>query len=237
MSQNGETAYYYKRSATTVADGKVGGKHTYTAKGHTLESINMVDSINIDAVMPAAQCELINGIDPVADKVAQESLTAANKYNEKFVTELEKASVSETLQSAVSADNVYGVLLNSIKDFKVKNKASAVRPTGILVSPAVMACLREKNLVEFKEALPGETEMIDGYFSKIPVIECVDMTAGVEYIILNAEGFAAPQNLKVLTVVDGTAAGYPGGKIIAGEIGVGFKITDSNLVYKVAAKA
>lgn len=210
MSQNGETAYYYKRSTSTVAEGKVGDKHTYTAKGHTLENIPMVTSINIDAVMPAAQCELVNGIDPVSDKVAQESLTAANKYNEKFVAELEKSTASETLTAAVSADNVYNVILQAIKKYKIKNKATGVRPTGILVSPGVMAALREKNLLEFKDALPGGSEMVDGYFSKLPVIECVDMDSKVEFILINAEGFAAPQNLKVLTVADATAAGYPG---------------------------
>ena len=44
--------------------------------------------------------------------------------------------------------------------------------------------------------------------------------------MVNAEGFAAPLNIKSLAIVDATAAGYPLGTIVAGEIGYGFKITE-----------
>ena len=51
-----------------------------------------------------------------------------------------------------------------------------------------------------------------------------------DIIMLNAEAVAAPINVKTLVIADATAAGYPGGVIVAGELGYGFKIADHDLV-------
>ena len=75
----------------------------------------------------------------------------------------------------------------------------------------------------------------------VPVIECVDLS-DVKFVVVHAEGVAAPIVAKTLEVVSATPVGYPGGTLIAGELPYGFKIVtksedltlDSSTGYLVA---
>jgi len=110
-----------------------------------------------------------------------------------------------------------------------------MKPTGILVGPSVAALLLQCDEFLRSTAL-GDSVVENGRLGSIvgfPVIEAIDMdetTLKIDFIIVNAEGVAAPMNVNSFVKADATAAGYPGGTILAGEAGYGLWI-DENLVY------
>lgn len=245
VSFNGETAYYWKTSASNILDGHIGSKVTFAAAGGNTNHINIVNSINVADEITSAEMQLIEGVDMIQERIAKAALSISNKYNEKFITALEGV-ITATREAdktwdisddgAWSATNVYTRLISAIQGFKVKNKASGIKPTALIVSNQVISALKEKNLLTYKEAMPDETELIEGYFGKIPVIECLDFTTGFDVIVMNAEGLAAPKNINNLLIAQGeaaTAVGLPGGARIAGQLGYAFAVTEDDFFYVV----
>ena len=249
VSAAGEVAYFYTRGASTVSTAtaagvgkKLGAQISYTSSGVTRVDVSLTDAIQIGAVIPYANFATVEA-SVIADKVIQESLTAANTWNEKAVAFLEgnatkfyknaDASISTTSISdntALTASNVYAEIINMKKAFNVANKAKGVKPTAIIVSEAVNALLLQSDEFIRKEQA-GNATVHEGIIGKVAGLQVVVSQDLVEDIImLNAEALAAPINVKSLVVADATAAGYPGGVIIAGEIGYGFKIGDADLV-------
>lgn len=247
VTAKGESAYYFKRSESSVGTGTVGAKLDYASKGVVRQSIDMTSAIQIKAVIPYANAATVSA-DVVGDKVVQESITAANKFNELGVAFLDSygdADAALTTPLGIHKDIVsdYGytrgtsavsvvasVLFKAKKDFILKNKEKNLKPTAILMGSALVADMKTANLLAFKEFVPGGNEAMIGYFDGMAVIECPDLDASYEAIMLNDKAFGMPQNVNTLIVADGTAAGYPGGTIIGGEIGWGAEVCDPELV-------
>lgn len=249
----GESAYYYERSASTVATGTLGAKLDYTSVGAKRRSIDLTKSIQIKAVIPYANFATVSA-DVVGDKVIQETMTAANTYNELMVDEIEKAfeadqasaGAKKMIAKSLATDYKYTrgttdvkgtaqALFQAKKDFIVANKKKALKPTCILMGSALVADMKAANLLAFKEFTPGGSEAMIGYFDGMAVIECPDLNAKYEAIIVNDLALGMPLNVNTLVVADGTAAGYPNGTIIAGEMGYGFEVCDPELVMVVKA--
>lgn len=244
VSAAGEVAYFYTRGASSVTSGTntLGSQISYTSSGVTRVDINLTNAIQIGAVIPYVNFATVEA-SVVADKVIQESLTAANTWNEKALAYIEgnatrfyKAAdgtittVSITNNAALTATTVYAEIINMKKAFNVANKAKGMKPTAIIVSEAVNALLLQSDEFIRKEQA-GDAMVYEGLIGRVAGLQVVVSADAVEDIImLNAEAVAAPVNVKSLVIADATAAGYPAGIIVAGEIGYGFKIADQDLV-------
>jgi hypothetical protein len=236
VSAMGEVASYYTRSATTVSAGNVGDKHTYTASGGARVDVPLTTAIKIDSVIANVSFATVTP-NIVADRVVFESLNAANKHNTLALAAIEANTSTLTGTTALDKDTVYPAIINGRKEYIVANKAKGMAPTAIIVGPTVEALLLQSPQF-IKASDLGDEVVSEGVIGKIAgmwVVVAEDMdetTAKVDFILINAEGFAAPTNIKVLIVGDATQAGYPAGTLITGEIGYGFKITDTALIYK-----
>ena len=143
--------------------------------------------------------------------MVQETIKAANNINENYITTLVAAANASTSVQYDSTDP-YGSLLKLRADFVTTNKAFNIKPTACFTSSDVYAALLAKNVIIFKDG----TEW--GNLLGFDVIECPDLAAGTA-VMLNAVGMIAAQNVNTLVVTDATPAGYPGGTLVAGEIG------------------
>lgn len=244
VSAAGEVAYFYTRGASSVTSGTntLGAQISYTSSGVTRVDINLTNAIQIGAVIPYVNFATVEA-SVVADKVIQESLIAANTWNERALAYIEGnatrfylatdgtiTTVSVTNNAALTATTVYAEIINMKKAFNVANKAKGMKPTAIIVSEAVNALLLQSDEFIRKEQA-GDAMVYEGLIGRVAGLQVVVSPDAVEDIImLNAEAVAAPVNVKSLVIADATPAGYPAGVIVAGEIGYGFKIADQDLV-------
>jgi len=235
VSAAGEVAYFYERGSSNIGTGSVGAQLTYVSTGGTKVSITLDKAIQIKDVLPLVNSATVSA-DIIGDRAIYNSILAANKQNELAVAYLiSSATAFDTSNSAAasyiaSSGTAYQIITEAQKVFKVLNKATAMKPTAVIVSSGTYALLL--NSKEFiRSTLSGDDVVYEGVVGKIAglnVVEAVDLT--VDFIILNAEGFAAPTNINSFVLADGTAAGYPNGTIIAGELGYGFYVK-TGLIY------
>ena len=97
-----------------------------------------------------------------------------------------------------------------------------MKPTAVIVSEALYANLLKSDEFIRKEQA-GDAVVYDGVVGKVAGLQVVvspDTAVtttddeSTDIIMVNAEGFAAPLNIKSLAIVDATAAGYPLGTIV-----------------------
>lgn len=221
VTSMGETAYFYVQGAPSAAGSHtLGTKLTETSSGVKRIDVSLATGYGIHTIIPNANYATV-APDVVEAKVAQESVKKSNLFNEEFVVQLTTDAVAKTYTKDKTA---LPALLEAIGTFKKDNKANALKPTGVLASVDFYNDL----LIDLKGRSTDRTDdiLFDGQIvmvAGIPVIECVDLTA-VEFILVHAEGVAAPVNVNSLLIVDGTAAGYPASALISGEMGRGFKV-------------
>ena len=217
----GESAYFYIQGAPSAAGSHtLGTKLTETSSGVKRISIDLSEGYGLHTVIPFANFATV-APDVVEKKVAQEALKRANLFNEEFVTALVAGATAKTYTNGLTGLKAF---LEAVGTFKVDNKANALKPTGALVSVAFYNALIDDlkgRSTERTDGLLFDGNMIT--ISGIPVVECVDLS-GVDFVLVHAEGVAAPVNVQTLNVVDATAAGYPSGVLISGEMGRGFKV-------------
>lgn len=213
----GESAYFYTRSAATAAASTetIGSPVTFTSKGVKRIDIPLVSAIHIAAVLPRVNFATVSA-DVVADKVIQETISAANVHNVKFIDALVAAATAKT---STKDDDAYEKIVDAIKDFKVANKDIAIKPNAVLVSSAFYAQLLKDQRFIRATALGDDILLnaIVGRVAGLAVIEVSELDGTLEFIILNKEGVAAPINVNSLEVVDATSIGYIGGTAIGGK--------------------
>ena len=232
VSAAGEVAYYYKRKGATVADGNLGSKVTFVEAGGERVDISLIKAIQIKSVIPHANFATVSA-DVVGDRVIADSMQAANLHNEMFAKAVETgATKSSGNNKALDKSNVYGTIVDVISEFKTAHKADGLKPTAVLVNAKTEGLLLQSP--EFiRSTNMGDEVVYEGVIGKIAglyVVEALDL-ATANFIVLCAEGVAAPTNVNTLYVTDATAAGYPGGTLISGEIGYGFKV-EQKFAYK-----
>lgn len=245
VSAAGEVAYFYKRDASSVTTGTLGAKITYGSTGVEKVDVVMTKALQIGSVIPFANHNTVGGVSVIADRVIQEAMTAANRWNEEAVAFLEGNAklffiTSSGTLTTVSATNaaltkttVYAEVVDMRKAFNLKNKAKGLKPTAVIVSEAVYALLLQSDEFIRKEQAGDGQVVAEGMVGKVAGLHVVvspDMGTAFDMIMLHAEAVAAPTNVNTLFIESGTAAGYPGGVIIAGEIGYNFKLGDEDLV-------
>jgi hypothetical protein len=232
VTAQGESAYYYKRSTAGVTEAKTGAQITWDSaksKGVTRVTIDMADCFQIADILPRINVQAVSA-DVVGDKVVQDTITVANDWNKKYIAKLVAGGTAKTYADTLTVDNIYKVVVGAKADFIKDHKDDYMRPTAVFVAPDVMALLKEKNLVLFKDNMPNKSEKIEGYFDEMAVIEAPDLDAG-KFIIMNALGAGSPLNIDSLFVTDATQAGFPGGTLVSGELGYGLEICDATLVH------
>lgn len=241
VTAGGESAFFYTRSTATAATGNAGDSVSYSAKGNKRIDVPMTSRIAIGAILPYVNVAAVTP-DAVADKVVQETITQANLYNEALVTAIAAAADAKTYTKNASA---FDAILEGIRKFKVDNKANGLAPTGVLASPEFFASLIADSKIHlaitFKDVADQAIRQLNIPGIPVPVIECVELS-DIDFIVVHAEGVAAPIVAKTLEVVSATPVGYPGGTLIAGELPYGFKIVtksedlslDSSTGYLVA---
>jgi hypothetical protein len=231
--------YYYKRAAAGVSAAKTGAQITWDAaksKGVTRKTIDMVDCFQIADVIPHVNFATVSA-DVVGDRTVIDTITAANEWNKKYLTSLTTGGTAKTYAAALTLDNIYSTILGACASFISDHKADYMRPTAIIAAPDVVALLKEKNLVLFKDNMPKMSEAVVGYFAnEYGVIEAPDLAAGT-FIVMNALGAGSPININTFYVSDGTAAGFPGSTLLSGEWSYGLEICDPTLIYVYSKQA
>ena len=160
--------------------------------------------------------------DVIGARVIQETISAMNAHNTEGVKAIEAAAEAKTLEGA----DAYEQLVNAIAQFEIDNKATGGKPFSALVSPAFYAQLQlDKRFVDGIERDSVARTGFIGLVAGIYTIKTLDLTEG--FILVNPEGIAAPINVNTLDIVNGTSVGYPGGVVIGGELGYGFKVVTS----------
>lgn len=228
----GVNAYYYKRSDSGVTLGNLGQKHTYSAVGVTLQTIPLTSAAIIADVVPMDQIKLVKGVDVIQDRITYDTIAAANKINEAFLTFLYTSTGVITGTAALTKDTVYGVIVDAIKQYKILNAAAGLNPTTIIVGPTVESLLLQSPTFIRPTDLGDAaiSEAILTFINGLKVVTAVDMDETVgkyDFAILDSEAVYAPTNVRFLNTVDATP-NYGHGVDISGEIGYGFKITDNN---------
>ena len=232
VAADGATAYYYKRKDSGVGEAKTGDKIDWSAENVTgvyRQAIDMLDCFQIHDVLPRINVKSVSA-DVVGDKVVQDTITVANSWNKKYIAKLVSGGTAKTYAAALTVDNIYSVVVGAKATFIKDHVKDYMRPEALIVAPDVMALLKEKNLVLFKDNMPNKSEKIEGYFDEMAVIEAPDLDAG-KFIIMNSLGAGSPLNINTLYVVDGTTAGWPGSSMISGEFGYGLEICDATLIH------
>jgi hypothetical protein len=222
VSALGEVAYFYTRSTSTADSANVGEAISYAAKGGKRIDISLTSALQIGAIIPNVNAATVSA-DLVADKVIQETLQQMNLWHTAAITAIEAGAEVKTYTHDA---NAYAAILEGIKAFKVDNKANGLKPTAVLVSSTFWAELMQTDA--FLRSTPvSDLAVVEGEIRKVAgayIIEVPDLVA--DFVVLHAEGVAAPINVKSLVITDATPNGYPGGTLIAGEIGYGFKVVD-----------
>ena len=229
VSAAGEVGFLYTRSTSTVASGNVGDIVNYAAKGVKKIDVPMTLRYGIGTIIPYANYQTVSA-DVVGDKVIQEAIEAANQHNKAALTAMTAAAEAKTYKKDAAA---YEALVEAIANFKKDNAVSGLRPTAAIVSPEFYAqLLVDQRFIRITDAV---IEGLVGKAAGVQIIESVDLT-DADFIILHKNGVVAPVNVNTLVITDSTQAGYPGGTLIAGEIGYGFKmITKADDLTKLMA--
>lgn len=233
VNATGEVAYFYKRASVAIGTGTVGGKVTESSKGATRVSINLTSALTFNDVIPAAN--KLMSPDAVADRTIALSISTRNKFSDLVVASIVAAAQTPTASYTLSSANIYEAITNDIKEFETANKATKMKPTGLLVGPTGKQMLLN-NANFLRSTTLGDRAVADGFIGSIaglPVVYCQAFDDNSKtYAIVNAEGIGAPINVNTFVEYDATAAGYPGGTGIAGELGYGiYAEASDNLIW------
>src|SRR5574344_843115 len=117
----------------------------------------MTPCFQIADVVPHVNFATVSA-DVVGDKVVQDTITVANSWNKKYIARLVAGGTAKTYAATLTLDNIYNTILGAKAEFLVAHKEDYMRPTAIFVAEDVLALLKEKNLVLFKENMPGQSE-------------------------------------------------------------------------------
>lgn len=214
----GESASFYVNGKTNAKKGVAGGKVDYASVGGKRIDLFMRDAMHIADVIPRVNFATVTA-DVIGARVIQETISAMNAHNTEGVKAIEAEAEAKTLEGA----DAYEQLVNAIAQFEIDNKATGGKPFSALVSPAFYAQLQlDKRFVDGIERDSVARTGFIGLVAGIYTIKTLDLTEG--FILVNPEGIAAPINVNTLDIVNGTSVGYPGGVVIGGELGYGFKV-------------
>lgn len=228
---NAEVVNYWVKSRASAThasggDGKgtsnkgPGSKQEFAAKALYKKSIPVEDSQQLNGVIPGVNLATVSA-DAVNAYVVEDTIEAANAINRDYLTKLEAiGEATEGVASAdlKSADKVYEAILTLRAKFIEANKANHLVPTAAFVSPLVMAALKTKNLVIYKDNSPY------GSFLEMTIIEAPDLTCDI--VMMNQMAMVSGIAFNAVKTFDASYLGYADGVAYIGEIAYVNKATE-----------
>ena len=147
--------------------------------------------------------------DTVNAYLADSTINAANNRNRDYLKVLEAASVKADKTFTAASDDVYRTILDLRAEFIEKNKADYMVPTALFVSPLVMARLKEKNLILFKDNSPY------GTFLEMEIIEAPDLRC--DMIMMNVCAMVSAIAFQAVEVISAAHLEHTRGNTATGE--------------------
>lgn len=208
-----------------------GSPQAFAEKKLVRKSVSVDKSAQINGVIPGVNIATVSA-DVVNSYVVEDVINSVNEMNRDYITVLAaaaKEATAENLGEAVTYDatDVYQSILDLRAAFTTKNKFYGLAPTAMFVSPKVMAKLKRENLVLFKDNSPY------GSFLEMEIIECVDMPAGVNAIMLHTSAIISGVAFNAVKTFDAAPLGYTDGVAYIGELDYVNKATEFGEDYDV----
>lgn len=241
VSVSGETAYINIPAAANVKKGTVGGKVDFASIGVTTKSISMLTSQTIGDIIPHANYMTV-AADVVNARWIQQSEKAQDAINTDALTQLFAASTKLSVTTALTKDNVYDLMVDSVTEFNTTTEhlALKLKATGFIVSAQTYALLLKAPQFLRSTAI-SDAAVSNGYVGSLaglPVVVSSDLaTIGADFLVVNCLGIGVPTNVNSMKQFDATPVGYPDGTGIAGEIGYGVLAVEKYSYYYKGAAA
>ena len=207
--------YWVKSKGASASKTTPGSKQEFAAKALIKKSVTVDKSEQLNGVIPGVNIATVSA-DAVNAYVVEDTIAAANAINRDYLTKLE--AKAEAATTTYEADEVYKSILDLRAEFIKANKENYLVPTAMFVSPEVMARLKEKNLVIYKDNSPY------GTFLEMEIIEAPDLT--VNGVMMNQMAMVSGVAFNAVKTFDGSYLGYADGVAYIGEIAYVNKATE-----------
>jgi hypothetical protein len=237
----GSTAYLYKLDDPAVTDGIAGRALSSNTSGNTKIDIILNRSFQVDEVIPRVVTDTIS-VDVVAPYLVNSTNKIANAWGRKGLLEfIDGGTSAGTSLGAPTKANIYGKIIDEIKNFDIANPNRSVGANYIIVSPSTLALLRQST--EFLQTSATAGLLTDGVIGSLGGLTVVlskqletitgadvagySTLTNVRFIVGAADAFAAPIVFRDFRVKDSEL--FFGVKVQA-ELPYGYKVLDSNRI-------
>ena len=222
----GESAFFYTKGASTLDAGHNLGEGTSgEVRGGKRIDVPITTGAKFDFIVPGPMLKTAASVDVKTAYLIDETVRILNARNEAGLAAIESVAEVKTYPHSSSA---FVALTTALAEYKKDNKLTAHKPTGILASSNFWAKLLQDNKY-IRSTDRADLKVYDGQILEvagIPIIEAVDLT-DVDFILVNANGIAAPMNIASFKMVPadfGGGTAYIDGERGLGEIGFAFKV-------------
>jgi len=231
----GESAFFYTKGATTLdASHNLGAASTTSVRGGRRIDVSLTTGGKFDFVIPGPELKTAASVDVKTRYIIEETIRLLNARQEAAITAIVAAAVEKEYTNGATA---FAAITNAIATYRVDNKATNHKVTGILVCPSFWAELLQDNKY-IRSTDRADLKVFDGQILEvagIPIIECPDLSSSdADFILVNYNGVAAPMNIATFKMVPADMGGgtaYIGGERGLGEIGYNFKIVTKSDDY------
>lgn len=233
----GASAYLYKNNDPAVTDGAVGRALATNVAGNERIDILLNASFQVDELIPNATVNALS-VDVVGDYVVKTTSAVANAWGKKGLIKMVDGGTSKT-GTASTKTTIYGNIINTIADFDALNPKRSTGANFVIVSPSILALLRQST--EFlqtsatagliKDGIVGQLGGLTVVMSKqLGTIVAGDLAnysaiSGLEYIVGSHDAFGAPIAFRNFRMKDSEL--YFGVKVQA-EMPYGFKVIEKD---------
>lgn len=232
---SGETAYYYTSETLDISKGAAGRKLDLNATGAKRKSFDLVTSYGIGGVIPLVGHATVSE-DLIGRKLMDSTAAVIGMDNKEGLDQMLATTgvKTATAVSALTADNIYGDVIDSIVEFN-KNNAFAIDANGkatggftaktLIVGPSVYGLLQKAP--EFVQWSAGQTqfslnEASVGRIAGLDVFYSSELDeTKAKYIVMNPDGWLAPKGVSATELFD-KVEGRPGAIIAQSEVVYGF---------------
>ena len=203
----GESAFFYTKGASTLdASHSLGAGSTTAVKGGKRINIDITTGGKFDFVIPGPELKTSSSVDVKTRYIIEETIRLLNARQEAGLTAILAGAEAKTYTKDASA---FVAITNGLATFKSDNKQTALKPTGILVSSAFWAELLQDNKY-IRSTDRADLKVFDGQILEIPLVNSIirssDLTT-VDFVIVNANGVAAPMNIATFKMVPADMGG------------------------------
>lgn len=225
---SGESAFFYTKGATTAdASHNLGAATTTAVRGGKRIDIPITTGAKFDFVVPGPMMKTANSVEVLHGYLADETQHLLNLRQEAGITAIVNGAVAKTYAKNKEA---WAAIVEAIAQYQIDNKVANIKPTAIMVSPLFWSKLLQDNKF-IRSTTAGDMRVFGGEIGEvdgIPVIKVPSLS--VDFVLINALGFAAPMNVHTFKTTQADAGGgtaYIDGVRGLGELGYNFKVVTS----------